>query len=220
MTYKIPKPDVCTARESAPAVGVGAIPADGCGSMADHELVACIAGVAPQVAQRVLDSVGGLAGLRRAGLGLLCDVDGIGPSRAGRLLASAELAVRLVKQQHDRHLANAEAVADYMRPRIGHLDHEEMWVLAMDGRNRLRGARRVAQGGRHGLSVTAREILSAALLDAASGFVLVHNHPSGSAEPSGEDVTMTDAVAAAAAVVGVPLLDHVIVTATSYRSLL
>lgn len=94
-------------------------------------------------------------------------------------------------------------------------------MVAVDGRSGVRGVRKLSQGGRHGLVITAREVLSAALSEAASAFLLVHNHPSGSPEPSREDVAMTHAVAAAADVVGVPLLDHVIVTASgAYSSLL
>jgi DNA repair protein RadC len=64
-------------------------------------------------------------------------------------------------------------------------------------------------------------VLSAALAEAASAFLLVHNHPSGNASPSHEDVVMTHAVAAAARVIAVPLLDHVIVTSSGdYCSLL
>ena len=95
-----------------------------------------------------------------------------------------------------------------------------MWVLSLDGRNRLRGERRVAQGGLHGCAVAARDILRAALTDAASAFVLVHNHPSGDPRPSPEDVAMTAAVARAATVVGVPLVDHVVVSDGRHASML
>ena len=96
-----------------------------------------------------------------------------------------------------------------------------MWLVALDGQNRLRGERVVARGGHPALSITAREILAAALAEGASGFLLVHNHPSGCATPSGADVAMTERVARAAQVVGVPLLDHLVVTASgAYCSLL
>src|SRR5262249_48282426 len=90
--------------------------------------------------------------------------------------------------------------------------HEQMWIFGLDGRNGLRTVRRVAEGGLHGCSVSARDILRAALTDAASAIVLVHNHPSGDPAPSSEDIAMTRAVELAAAAVGVPLVDHVIVT--------
>jgi DNA repair protein RadC len=61
--------------------------------------------------------------------------------------------------------------------------------------------------------VTARDILRTVLGHGATGFLLVHNHPSGEPRPSAEDYAMTKAVARAAEVVGIPLVDHVIVTA-------
>jgi DNA repair protein RadC len=91
------------------------------------------------------------------------------------------------------------------------LDHEELWLLLLDGRNGLRAARRVASGGIHGLHVSVRDVLRIALREAASAFILVHNHPSGDPTPSGEDQTFTAAVTEGANLVGCPLLDHVIV---------
>ncbi|HVY47879.1 MAG TPA: JAB domain-containing protein, partial [Minicystis sp.] len=115
-------------------------------------------------------------------------------------------------------LKSSDEVAAYAKARLGPLDHEQMWVFALDGRNGLRAVRRVAEGGLHGCSVAARDILRAALQDAASALVLVHNHPSGDPAPSVEDVAMTRIVESAAACVGTPLVDHVIVTSDGRHS--
>jgi DNA repair protein RadC len=101
-------------------------------------------------------------------------------------------------------------IAAWCVARLGPLEHEQMWVVSLDGRNGMRGARKVSQGGLHGCSVAARDILRVALADAAAAMILVHNHPSGDSAPSPEDVEMTRAVASAGMVVGVPLVDHVI----------
>ena len=95
-----------------------------------------------------------------------------------------------------------------------------MWLLSLDGRNGLKSARRIAQGGMHACALTTRDVLAPALRDAASAIVLVHNHPSGDPRPSPEDVSMTRAVASACEVVGVPLLDHVVVARGGAASLL
>ncbi|HZO14441.1 MAG TPA: DNA repair protein RadC [Polyangiaceae bacterium] len=202
---------------------------NGLGSLADVDLVALLVGhgvrgrPVMRVAEQVLEYAGGLEGLARAGPALLGDMPGMGSAKALRLAAAFELGRRLqARLAAPREPVGSPAeVAACFAPRIGGLDHEQMWVLSLDGRNRLRGSRRVAQGGAHGLAVSAREILGAALSDGASGFVLVHNHPSGSPEPSDEDVSMTAIVAEAADIVGVPLLDHVVVTASgAYTSML
>lgn len=103
-------------------------------------------------------------------------------------------------------------MAQHIGPVLRALDHEETWVLALDGQRNLRGSRRVAQGGNHGCSITSREILRAALMDGASAMILAHNHPSGDPFPSTDDLQLTRTVADAGLVAGVPLVDHVIVT--------
>lgn len=106
---------------------------------------------------------------------------------------------------------NSRDVAALMAPLLGALAHEEMWVLALDGRNRVRGQRRVAQGGLHGLSVQPVDILRGAIVEAATSIILVHNHPGGASEPSPEDLAMTRRLIMACNAVDVPLADHVIV---------
>jgi DNA repair protein RadC len=108
-------------------------------------------------------------------------------------------------------MPDRDAIVAWARPRLAVLDHEELWVLALDGRNGLRAARLVASGGLHGLHVGVRDVLRPVLRDAASVFVLVHNHPSGSPAPSDEDIAFTQKVAETSAVVGTPLVDHVII---------
>jgi DNA repair protein RadC len=97
--------------------------------------------------------------------------------------------------------------------RLGGLMNEVMLALGLDGRNNLVAELEVAIGGAHGLSVTARDILRPLIRVGASAFVLVHNHPSGDPTPSIEDIAMTQTVAVAAELVGIPLVDHVVVGA-------
>lgn len=115
-------------------------------------------------------------------------------------------------------IANSADVAAWAMPRLAALDHEELWLLALDGRSHVRAVRCVAKGGLHGMGVRPADPLRLALRAAASGFVLVHNHPSGDPSPSREDISFTQRVAAAAVVVGMPLLDHVVVSRAGFAS--
>jgi len=151
--------------------------------------------------------------------------DGRPPARttlvAARALAAAfELGRRaeIARRGARPRLASPADVAAWAGPRIATLEHEELWMLALDGRGHLRAARCVAKGGLHGAAVRAADPLRAALRVHASAFVLVHNHPSGDPTPSREDVHLTAQVAAAAAVVGVALLDHVVVARDGFAS--
>lgn len=116
-------------------------------------------------------------------------------------------------------MAGPQRVAAWACAQLGALAHEEIWLLALDGRHGLRGVRRVASGGRCRCATSARDVLRIALRAGAASFVLVHNHPSGDPTPTGEDARMTRELAQAAAVVGLPLLDHVIVGGERHTSL-
>jgi len=113
-------------------------------------------------------------------------------------------------------LTSAAEVAAWAAPRISTLTHEELWMLALDGRGHLRAARCVAKGGLHGAAVRAGDPLRAALRADASAFVLVHNHPSGDPTPSREDIAITKRVALAAEIASVPMLDHVVVARSGF----
>lgn len=78
----------------------------------------------------------------------------------------------------------------------------------------------VARGGVENCAVAVRDIVRVPVLNACSAFVLVHNHPSGDPAPSADDIALTERVARASDLLGIHLLDHVIVAASSYASLL
>jgi len=211
------------ADSASPSLRVAGTPEDravvtGPESLSDTDLVVLVLGAArrelPALAAALGD--GGVAGLARAGIGELAQCKGIGRVRAVRLAASVELgrrAITAASLEATSAMPNKDAVVAWAR-------HEELWVLALDGRQGLRAARRVASGGIHGLHVGVRDILRIVLKEAASAFVLVHNHPSGDPAPSNEDIAFTRSVAEAALVVGTPILDHVIIARQHASSLL
>ena len=89
---------------------------------------------------------------------------------------------------------------------------ESFCVLYINGRNQLIAGRLVAMGGASSLSVRAREIFQGACDMGAGGIILGHNHPSGSVNPSQEDREMTNILKKAGEILGIPVVDHVIVT--------
>ncbi|MCC6552958.1 MAG: DNA repair protein RadC [Polyangiaceae bacterium] len=193
---------------------------EGIGALGDADLLAIVLGTGLAgrpvtiVSASVLDRFAGLEGIARLGPHALAEHPGLGLAKALRISAAMELG----RRAHERAVRprppvrTSAAIAAWCVAHLGPLDHEQVWVISLDGRNGMRAARRVAQGGLHGCSIAARDILRAALSDAAAALILVHNHPSGDAAPSPEDVEMTAAVAAAGLIVGVPLVDHVILT--------
>lgn len=192
---------------------------EGLDALGDADLVAILLGTGTQgrpvalVAAALCERAGGLDRLARTDPQMLAEHPGVGLAKAVRVAAAFELGKRACVRERRpaTPLRCAAEVAAYFTARLANLVHEEMWMLALDGRNGVRAARRVAQGGLHGCSITARDVLRVALVSGASSFALVHNHPSGDPTPSREDVALTRVVAEAAMIVGTPLVDHVIV---------
>jgi DNA repair protein RadC len=190
---------------------------EGVAVLGDAELLAILLGTGlagrpvTVVSAALLDRAGGLANLARLAPAAIAEHPGVGTIKALRLAAALELGARAARPALRVRLCNSAEVAAAMAPRLAALPHEEMWLCCLDGRNRLRGARRVAQGGLHGAAVQPRDVLRAAVVEAASAMILVHNHPGGDPTPSAEDVALTRRLAEAGEVVGVPLVDHVIV---------
>jgi DNA repair protein RadC len=208
-------------RERAVAIGVE--------YLGDSELVALVLGTGRAglpvavLAALLLEEHGSIGGLARAGIGELAQRAGVGLAKAARLAAAVELGRRATSAASlaaPVRMPDRSAVEQWAQPRLATLDHEELWLLALDGHHGLRGARRVASGGIHGLHVAARDTLRIALREGASAFVLVHNHPSGDPAPSPEDIAFTRSVEHAAAVVGTPLLDHVVIARRRATSML
>ena len=148
----------------------------------------------------LLEEAGGLEGIVRLGSAGLVSRRLLPPTEACRLAAALELGRRALLQalSNERGVVGSfESVAAWARPRLAVLEHEEVWLLLLDGSNGLKSTARIAQGGLHGCALTPRDVLRPALRDGASAMVLVHNHPSGDPTPSLEDLEMTHAVASA-----------------------
>lgn len=181
---------------------------------------------ASETGAQLLCELGGVAGLARASTEDIEEQLSTArhnhvPPRtvARRVVAAFELGRRAATESVPPScIASSADVAAWASLRLGSLDYEELWLLALDGRSRLRGTRCVARGGLHGMGVRTADPLRIALRAAASGFVLVHNHPSGDPTPSAEDISFTRRVAEAAAIIGMPLLDHVVVARDGFAS--
>ena len=107
-------------------------------------------------------------------------------------------------------LSDPERVAEYLKD-IAISDREQMVCLHLDTKNRPRGRQTISIGALNATIITARELYKGVLLDNAYACIISHNHPSGDPTPSIEDDAITRKIARAGAILGVPLLDHVIV---------
>jgi len=188
-------------------------------ALSDGQLVALVlrTGVrgapAERVAARLLDRFGGLRGIERAGLAELCDVPGVGLAAACELKAAFALGRRAVLARHERGgvFHTSEDVARYYAAALGALETEVFHVLVLDARHRRIRDARISAGTVNTCPVRPAEAFTAAVRESAKAVVFVHNHPSGEPQPSAEDRNLTERLAAAGAMLGVDVLDHVIV---------
>ena len=97
--------------------------------------------------------------------------------------------------------------------RLGGLEHEILLAVAIDGQNRCIGEFEIARGGRHGAAVAPADVFRPLIRAAATGVILVHNHPSGNPQPSPEDIALTSATSLIGQLLGIPVIDHVIIGA-------
>ncbi len=152
----------------------------------------------------------------------LTELEGLGLSASTR--AKVQSLQRLAQSRAPRlafgALACAESVGVIYRQRIGELDHEVVLALALDGRNHIMQELELARGGKYGAALVPSDLFRPLLRAGASSAILIHNHPSGDPSPSPEDIAMTRAVAAVGEIVGIPIVDHVIVTRERWSSLL
>ncbi len=95
---------------------------------------------------------------------------------------------------------------------------EEFKILLLSRANRVLGIVEVSKGGYSATVADPKVIFSSALLGAASGIILAHNHPSGALKPSTADIALTTKVKNAGSLLDLPVLDHIILTAEGYYS--
>ena len=95
---------------------------------------------------------------------------------------------------------------------------EEMVMMTLDTKNKATGLFRISKGTINASMVHPREIFKRAMLHNANSIMLFHNHPSGSLEPSQEDIKITNRLADSGTLLGIKLLDHIIISREGHLS--
>ena len=136
-------------------------------------------------------------------------------------MAVLELARRaLAEELKEKPLFDTpQAVRNYLQLQLGSRPHEIFAVLFLDSQHRLLALEELFRGTLTQTSVYPREVVVRALAHNAASVVLAHNHPSGSAQPSRADESITQTLKAALGLVDVRVLDHFVVTSTQAVSM-
>lgn len=174
------------------------------------------------VARELLKSAGGkLNGVADMSLERLCAINGIGPGKAVTLAAAFELGRRIASEpiiESRTPISSPRTVYRAMLPIMRGLDHEECWVIYLNRANYMIARERISSGGIDSTTLDSRDIARKALEKRASGLIITHNHPSGSALPGTADINATKQLDMTLKTCGISLLDHVVIAEDSYYS--
>lgn len=192
----------------------------GVSTLSDCELLALSVGDENLAAALLTTCGASLANLLSAEVARLRMMEGLGLRRAQQLVVAAELGRRVAMEvtQQTASVSTSDEVAALFRPQLENLQHEECWAVYLTSSNRILERQQVSRGGVQGTVVDHRLIVKRALELLATQLILVHNHPSGAAEPSPQDKLLTAKIAAAAELFDIRLLDHVVISRSGYFS--
>lgn len=200
---------------------------DGVEVLSNAELLAILLGSGTQgqnaieLGNDILAGLGGFHGIHRHGIEELMRYKGVGEAKATRIKAAVELGNRMSIEAIHRQpvIRSPEDVVSLVGHEMRAKEHEELWVIRLDVRNRFLGLEKLYKGTQDSATVRVAEIYKTALRKGAYAIMLVHNHPSGDPSESPEDVNLTKAVIEAAKYLDMHLLDHIIIGGLQFRSL-
>ncbi len=195
--------------------------------LSDRELLAVVLGGARQagpalgLADAVLDHCGGLAPALAASPTELAGIGGLGPARIARMYAAVELGRRYLTEPLERGttLSAPGDAARFFQAHLSDRPHEVFGCLFLDTRHRIIRYEELFRGTIDGATVHPREVVKQALRLDAAAVIAGHNHPSGVAEPSESDRSITLKLGQALALVEIRLLDHLVVSRGGHVSL-
>ena len=173
------------------------------------------------IAHALLDRFGSLSQVLDAEAEELKKVPGISGHAATLLRLVTDLArfYQVDSAQRTEVLTSLDACGHYLVPRFFGRKVETVFLLCLDAKCKVLCCREVGEGSVNAASISVRKVVEAALSANATSVVLAHNHPSGVALPSADDVQTTRRIAAALSAVEINLIDHIVVAEGDFISM-
>ena len=237
LTFEMPAPTPSTPPAPAPtavyhtAAGIRErLETYGVHSLVEAELVAALTDTSLEIAQSVVGTFeGNLIAMANASPASLQKIKGIGKTKAAQIVAAFEIAKRLAFFHAEKpKISSPTDVADLMLSKMRYLQKEIVCVLCLDTKggvttkgvagdaDTLTWGKKLSEatifeGTLNASIFHPREIFRFAIEQSANSIVLVHNHPSGCPQPSGEDIRATKQLIEAGENIGIKVLDHIII---------
>jgi DNA repair protein RadC len=173
------------------------------------------------LACRLLERFGSFCGVLEAPIEELRQVEGMTEHAAILLTLNTDASRRclVARAQAHRILRTIDDCGEYLMPCFYGCRDEQVYLLSLDAKGHPLGCRLIGKGSVNSANVPVRKIVAAALSINATAVVLAHNHPSGIALPSQEDIQATEQVRSALDAVGIQLVDHIIAAEDDFVSM-
>ncbi len=170
--------------------------------------------------KEIIDTAGGFNNLLSLSYDELINIKGIKQAKALEILAILEISKRLsrVETVSQNKTLNPLVLIDFLRFSLGFSNQEEFFVVFLNAGGKILKASSLFKGSGNRSVVGLDEIYRNALLLKAKSIVIAHNHPSGNTNPSEEDFKITGQIKDGCNLLGLVLLDHIIISSTSYYS--
>lgn len=173
-----------------------------------------------EVANQILKNLDSLADFQHLSLQELQQINGIGYVKSIEIKAMIELAKRISKAEYvqKERIMSSERLARKMMLELSDQKQEHLVAIYLDTQNRIIEQRTIFIGSVHRSIAEPREILYYACKNMATSVIIVHNHPSGSPEPSENDLQFTQKMKRACEDIGIICLDHIVIGKYQYYS--
>jgi DNA repair protein RadC len=174
-----------------------------------------------QIADQLLMEFG-LDRLPSLSLKQITKIKGLKDIKAIELLACFELSKRIMANQvlSTDVVNNPQTLIDWLKRQVGFLQQEHFIVVFLNTKNHIITYKTLFIGSLDVSVAHPREIFKEAVACSAAKIIAVHNHPSGDVTPSEKDVSLTELLNKAGKMMGIPLIDHLIVSKHSYHSIM
>jgi len=140
--------------------------------------------------------------------------------KACQIVACFELGRRFFKKDEEEiYIHESKDAYNHLKDKMANLKKEQFRGLYLDSRNKLIHEEVISLGTLTTNLIHPREVFQPAIQNSAAAIVLVHNHPSGDPEPSGDDIKITKQIIDASKIINIEILDHIIIGKNKYISL-
>jgi DNA repair protein RadC len=195
-------------------------------ALLDHEVIEYLLALAiprrdtKPLARRLVHQFGSAAAVLTADSRSLLSISGLGETSVAALKIAQVAALRLLAPPTDRPIISShQALTEYLHADMAHLTFERVRVLYLNARNMLVSDEHMGDGSISEAAVHVREVIRRALDLGATAMILVHNHPSGVAEPSQADVELTRRIIEAGQRLDIQVHDHLVIGRDGYVSM-